>query len=262
MAAQRREMGLAWKPRKTRITPPLKGADGVAGFNGLGCPLRPDPTQSKRGDNTSIQPSRRARAQHQRPIAERGRRHRLEGQARVRAVLNPMIRGWSHDCSTVCSQETFAPMDDAWRQPWRAWSRVRHPHKHRKWGQQRYGRREDGRRHGTPRGRGRRCASHVERPIRRPVKVQARRSPSDGAAGYWRTRRGHDPGVSTRVATWLKRQAGQCRHGGGAIKADDVLDVDHLIPRAVGGREAYANWQVFHRYSHVAKTARERRRSA
>jgi RNA-directed DNA polymerase len=155
MAAQRRGMGLAWKPRKTRITPPLNGADGMAGFDCLGCHLRQYPTQSKRGDNTSIKPSRRARAQHQRPIAERVRRHRLEGQARVMAVLNPMIRGWSHDCSTVCSQETFAPMDDAWRQQWRAWIRVRHPHKHRKWGQQRYWRREDGRRHCIPRGRGR-----------------------------------------------------------------------------------------------------------
>ena len=178
------------------------------------------------------------------------------------AVLNPMIRGWSHDFSTVCSQETFAQMDEAWRQQLRAWIRVRHPNKHRKWGQQRYWRRDDGRLHFTPRGSGRRLAFHVERPIRRHAKVQARRSPYDGDEVYWSTRRGHYPGVSTRVSTWLKRQAGKCRHCGGYLKADDVLEVEHIIPRAVGGRDASTNWQLLHRYCHVAKTARERRRSA
>ena len=43
---------------------------------------------------------------------------------------------------------------------------------------------------------------------------------------------------------------------------DDVLEVDHIIPRAVGGRDAYTNWQLLHRYCHVVKTARERQRFA
>ena len=156
IAAQRRGMGLAWKPRKPRITQTLQGADGGAGFDVLGCHMRPDPTKSKRGYKTIIKPSRRARAQHQRQIVESVRRHRMEGQARVMAVLHPMLRGWSHSCSTVCRQETVAPMDEAWRQQLRAWIRVRHPNTHRTWGQQRYWRREDGRRHFTPRGSGRR----------------------------------------------------------------------------------------------------------
>ena len=262
LAAQLCGMGLAWKPSKTRITHTLKGAEGVAGFDFLGFQIRQYPTKSTRGDKTIIKPSRRAMAQHQRQLVESVRGHRMAGQARVIAVLNPMIRGWSHDFSTVCSKETFAQMDEALRQQLRAWIGIRQPNKHRKWGQQRYWRREDGRLHCTPRGSGRRLAVHVERPIRRHVKGQARRSPYDGDEVSWSTRRGPDPGVSTRGATWLKRQAGQCRHCGGYIKAEDVLEVDHIIPRAVGGREAYTNWQLLHRYGHVAKTARERRRSA
>lgn len=242
LAAQRRGRGWAWQPSQTRITQTLTGEAGVAGFDVRGLHMRQDPTQSTRGDKTSSKPRRRAMAPHQRQSVESVRRHRMEGQARVMAGLNPLIRGGSHDVSTVCRQQTFAPMDDAWRQQWRAWIRVRHPNQHRQWGQPRYWRREDGRRHCTPRGSGRRCAFHVERPSRRPVKVQARRSPDEGDAVYWRPRRGHDPGVATRVATVRKRPAGQCRHGGGDIKADDVLDVDHRIPRAVGGREAYTNW--------------------
>jgi RNA-directed DNA polymerase len=244
MAAHLRGMGWAWQPRKTRITQTLQGEDGGAGFDFLGFHIRQYPIKSTRGYNTSIKPSRRAMAQHQRQIVESVRRHRMEGQARLLAVLQPMIRGWSHCCSTVGSKETFAQMAEALRHQLRAWIRVRHPHQHRKWGPQRYWRREDGRLHFPPRGSGRRLACHVERPIRRHVKVQARRRPYDGDEVYWRTRRGHSPGVATRVATLLKRQAGQCRHCGGSIKADDVLEVDPIIPRAFGGRDASTNWQV------------------
>ena len=177
LAEQRRGMGVEWKPSKTRITHTLKGEEGMAGCDFLGFHLRQYPTKSKRGYKTIITPSRRAMAQPQRQIIESVRRHRTEGQARLIAVLNPMIRGWSNYFSTVCSKETFAQMDEAWRQQLRAWIRVRHPNKHRRWGQQRYWRREDGRLHFTPRGGGRRLACHRERPIRRHVKGQARRSP-------------------------------------------------------------------------------------
>ena len=241
LAAQRRGMGVAWNPRQTRITPTLQGEDGVAGFDWLGLQMRQYPAQSKRGDKPIIKPSRRALAQHQRPIVESVRRQRMEGQARVMAVLTPMSRGWSHDFSTVCRKATFAQRADALRQQWRAWIRVRQPNQHRQWGQPRYWRREDGRRHCSPRGSGRRFAFPVERPIRRHVKVQARHSPDDGDAVSGSTRRGHEPGVSTRVATWRKRHAGKCRHCGGYSKADDGLAVAHIIPRAVGGREAYTH---------------------
>jgi RNA-directed DNA polymerase len=247
MAEHLRGMGLEWKPSKTRITPTLKDETGVAGFDFLGFQIRQYPTKSKRGYKTIIKPSRRAMAQPQRQSVQSVRRYRMEGQARRIDVRNPMIRGWSGDFSTVCSKESFAQMDEALRQQLRAWSRCRHPNKPRQWGQQRYWRREDGQLHFTPRRGGRRLAFHVERPIRRHVKVQARRSPYDGDAVYWSTRRGQYPGVSTRVATLLKRQAGTCRYCGGYVKADDVLEVDHIIPRAAGGKDAYTNWQLLHR---------------
>ncbi|HSF34077.1 MAG TPA: HNH endonuclease [Candidatus Tectomicrobia bacterium] len=114
----------------------------------------------------------------------------------------------------------------------------------------------------TPRGGGTCLAFHTERPIRRHVKVQARRSPYDGDEVYWSTRRGHYPGVSKRVSTLLKRQAGKCRHCGYYFKMGDVLEVDHIIPRVAGGRDVYTNWQLLHRYCHVAKTVHERRQYA
>ena len=31
--------------------------------------------------------------------------------------------------------------------------------------------------------------------------------------------------------------------------------MDHIIPRALGGRDGYHNWQLLHRHCHDAKTA-------
>lgn len=101
--------------------------------------------------------------------------------------------------------------------------------------------------HVTPRGGGARLAFHTERPIRHHVTVQARRSPYDGDEVYWSTRPGQYPGVSTRVSTLLKRPAGKGRYCGYYFTIGDVLEVDHSIPRAAGGQDAYTNWQLWHR---------------
>ena len=107
-----------------------------------------------------------------------------------------------------------------------------------------------------------RLAFHPERPMRRHVTVHARRSPDDGDEVDGSTRQGHEPGVAPRVSTWLQRHAGQGCHGGDAVKIGDVPEVDHIIPRAVGGREAYTNGPWWHRSCHVETTARARRRCA
>jgi RNA-directed DNA polymerase len=239
-----RGMGLELKPSKTRITHTLHVEAGVAGFDFLGFNIRQYPTKVKRGYKTIIKPSRTAIEHHKRQIVEVVRRHRADRQERLIEALNPIIRGWSNYFSTVCSTETFEEMDARVRQQLRAWSRFRHPHKPRNWGDRKYWRQKGERVYFAPRSGGNRLACHTERPIRRHVKVQGRRSPYDGDEVYWSTRRGHYPGVSKRVATLLKRQAGKCRHCGGSFKADDMLEVDHIILRAAGGRDAYANWQL------------------
>jgi len=262
IAEQLREMGWELKPSPTRTTHTLPAEAGGAGFDLLGFNIRQSPTQAKRGYTPIITPSRRAVAQHKRQIAEMIRRHRMDRQERLIEALNPVMRGWSNYFSTVCRRETFEDVDEARRHQLRLWSRCRHPNKSRQGAYQKSWRQTGGRRHFTPPGGGTRLAFHAERPIRRHVKGQARRSPSDGDEVYWSTRRGHYPGVSTRVSTLLKRQAGQCRHCGYYFKMGDVLAVDHIIPRAAGGRDAYTTWHLLPRYCHVAKPARERRRCA
>ena len=33
------------------------------------------------------------------------------------------------------------------------------------------------------------------------------------------------------------------------------MEVDHVIPRALGGKDAFHNWQLLHRHCHDRKTA-------
>jgi RNA-directed DNA polymerase len=260
LAEHLRGMGLAWKPSKTRITHTLQVEEGEAGFDCLGFNIRQYPTKSKRGDKPIIKPSREAMARHQRQLRAVVRRHRMDAQGRLIEALNPVIRGWSHYFSTVCRHETFEQMDEQLRQQLRSWIRLRHPHKTLKWGYQKYWRCEEGQWNCQPRACGKRWGAHTETPIQRHVKVQGRRSPDDGDEIYWSRRRAYHPGVSRRVARLLKRQDGRCTSCGYSFKAGDVLEVDHLIPRQQGGRDVSTNWQLLHRYCHVEKTARERRR--
>ena len=262
LAEQLHGMGVELKPSKTRITHTLQVEEGEAGCDFLGFNIRQYPTKSTRGDKTIIKPSREAMARHQRQMGAVVRRHRRDAQGRLIAALNPVIRGWRHDFSTVCSHETFEQMDEQRRQQLRSWIRLRHPNKTLKWGDQKYWRCEDGPRHFRPQARGKRLGFHTETPIQRHVNVQGRRSPYDGDEVYWGRRRAHHPGVSRRVARLLKRQDGRCTYCGYSFKAGDVLEVDHLIPRKQGGRDVSTNWQLLHRYCHVEKTARERRRCA
>jgi len=94
------------------------------------------------------------------------------------------------------------------------------------------------------------------------VKVQSHRSPYDGDWLYWSERLGRHPEVSTRVATLLKRQHGQCARCGLHYRAGDMLEVDHIIPTEYGGKDGYDNWQLLHGHCHDEKTAEDRHRYA
>ncbi len=66
---------------------------------------------------------------------------------------------------------------------------------------------------------------------------------------------GVHPEIPVRVAKLLKRQKGKCAHCGNYLKDGDKLEVDHIIPKSMGGRECYENWQLLHRHCHDTKTA-------
>ena len=86
------------------------------------------------------------------------------------------------------------------------------------------------------------------------VKVKGEVSPFNGDITYWATRKGSHPELPTRVATLLKKQKDRCAHCGLTFKDEDILEVDHIIPKAAGGKDNYKNLQLLHGHCHDEKS--------
>lgn len=86
------------------------------------------------------------------------------------------------------------------------------------------------------------------------MKVKNDRSPDDGDLVYWSSRIGKNPELSSRLALLLKKQKGKCSHGEFIFRNEDVMEVDHIVPRAIGGKDEYKNLQLLHRHCHDVKT--------
>lgn len=65
--------------------------------------------------------------------------------------------------------------------------------------------------------------------------------------------------VNQRVVLLLKRQKGICLCCQLFFKDRDLLEIDHIIPRAQGGLDEFKNLQLLHRHCHDAKSAKDRR---
>ena len=98
---------------------------------------------------------------------------------------------------------------------------------------------------------------HSSTEIKRYVKVKGGVSPYDGDWMYWSSRMGVHPELPVRVAKLLKRQKGKCSHCDNYFKDGDSIEVDHIIPKSIGGRDCYDNWQLLHRHCHDTKTAND-----
>ncbi len=65
---------------------------------------------------------------------------------------------------------------------------------------------------------------------------------------------GASPEMPSRTAKLLKRQKGKCSLCELYFREEDVIEVDHIIPRALGGKDEYKNLQLLHRHCHDEKT--------
>ncbi|MDJ0690835.1 MAG: reverse transcriptase N-terminal domain-containing protein [Xenococcaceae cyanobacterium MO_188.B32] len=77
----------------------------------------------------------------------------------------------------------------------------------------------------------------------------------DGNLIYWSTRMGRHPEMPTSKAIRLKKQKGKCNWCGLHFREGDVLEEDHIIPTALGGKNIYDNFQLLHGHCHDEKTA-------
>jgi RNA-directed DNA polymerase len=65
------------------------------------------------------------------------------------------------------------------------------------------------------------------------------------------------PDAPVRVTSLLRRQHGRCAYCKLYFKAEDVLEVDHIIPRSQGGKDVNTNCQLLHRHCHDSKTVKD-----
>ncbi len=99
-----------------------------------------------------------------------------------------------------------------------------------------------------------RLLKHSSIEIIRYEKVTGVASPYDGNLVYWSKRMGKHPQMPVRTASLLKKQKGKCAHCGLWFSEEDVIELDHQIPKAIGGKDEYKNWQLLHRHCHDEKT--------
>ncbi len=67
--------------------------------------------------------------------------------------------------------------------------------------------------------------------------------------------------MPSRKAKLLKQQKGKCQECGLHFQEWDVMEIDHKIPRAIGGKDKWENLQLLHRHCHDEKTAEDGSRS-
>ncbi|MEY3866956.1 MAG: hypothetical protein RLZZ338_847, partial [Cyanobacteriota bacterium] len=266
-------IGLELKPSKTRLTHTLNSLDNEKpGFDFLGFHIRQyqvgkynsgkDTHGNLLGYKTIIRPSCKSIKAHMKKMAEVIESHKSAPQEGVIKHLNPIITGWCNYFKTVCSKEIFSGLDNYLYLKLRTWARRRHPNKNAQWVASKYWGKS--RKEGLLGGNnwvfsnknGLELNRHSDVAVSsKYVKVKGNASPFDGNFIYWSQRLGKHPELPIRVATLLKNQKGVCPHCGHSFRDGDKMEVDHIIPRAIGGKDEYKNLQLLHRHCHQKKTA-------
>jgi RNA-directed DNA polymerase len=262
-------IGLELKPEKTRLTHTLNSKlseDGKAGFDFLGHHIQQYPAGRYRAiKNTGfvllITPTKKASKVHQEIIKSFILKHRSSPQAALIKELNPVIRGWANyyansDIKTVGESSR---QDNLTYLKLRRWAKRRCKNSI-KAGHKKYWQSDSGKNwvFSTREGANPlrlQLHSEVECSSTSYVKVKADKSPYDGDLVYWSSRMGRHPEMPNREAYLLKQQRGKCPHCGLTFREGDLMEVDHIKPIALGGKDEWKNLQLLHRHCHDQKTA-------
>jgi RNA-directed DNA polymerase len=267
------EIGLELKPSKTKITHTLTEYEGNVGFDFLGFTIRQFPIgkdHSGKGTNkkllgfkTIIMASKEKINLHIKKIGDTIRSMKSTTQQALIAKLNPIIRGWCNYYKSVVCKEIFSSCDTNTYLQLKRWAERRHNNKSKTWVAKKYWKSkvnpETGNRHkwvfATRDDDGYTLLSHASIAQQTHIKVKGSKSPFDGDLVYWSSRMGKHPECSTEMATLLRKQKGKCSYCGLTFRDGDLLEIDHIIPKSLGGKNEYKNKQILHRHCHDKKTA-------
>ncbi len=263
-----KDIGLELNQKKTQKIHILEEFEGKQpGFDFLGFNIRQYKVgkyNSAKNTNgailhfkTLIKPSKKAIKKHINQIFDIIDQYKGLKQDVLISRLNPIIRGWTNYYKAVASKTTFSRIAHLIFWKLMRWAKGRHHNKGRKWRKNKYFLTIGNRQwvFGTKiKGNPHTLINHADTKIERHIKIKEDASPYDGNLKYWSTRKGESHTLPTKVAKLLKSQKGKCKYCGMFFKEEDEVEIDHIIPRAKGGKDTYQNLQLLHIHCHEEKT--------
>lgn len=273
-----KSIGLELSETKTCLTHTLtlqnddtkeEGFDGNIGFDFLGFTFRHfhskycsafDSKGRSLGHKLLIYPSKEKCQLHRKKLHEIiFKQGKALSQEALIKKLNPVISGWSRyfGVSDANSMHILSKMDQVLFLQLQRWA-YRRSKKGKKESVNKYWRKIKNRnwvfatenetlvRH-----------SDYSNPIRQYVKVKSDSSPFNGETIYWKKRLRTNPLLSIRVSKLLSLQQAKCKFCNATFKDGDIMEVDHIIPTAHGGKDYYNNLQLLHGHCHDTKTAQD-----
>lgn len=258
-------MGLELKPSKTTITHTLQEIRGSVGFDFLGWAVRQFPVgKTHSGTNrygtplgfkTIIRPSKEAVKRHVTELGTIIRRNRQASQGQLIKEINLVTHGWTNYHRTMSATTTFQYCRFVLFHQLQRWAQRRHPHKGKRWVANTYWRVDNGQGWVFTDGRAT-LWSHDRTRIQYHIKVKGTASPYDGNLAYWSQRLSKHPLLDGRKGKLLQKQGGKCRWCGLHFQDEDIIEIDHIIPRSQGGGEELSNKIALHRHCHDERHAK------
>lgn len=261
-------MGLTVSETKSKI----RASD--EGFEFLGCQFIHIQRNGK--IRTKISPSKKSQSKLLTLVRDKIQRLKSSATHDLINALNPIIIGWGNYFSRVECKETFTKLDYLIYEKIRAYVLRRHPRWSRATIMEKYFPQNEifyfrGKVHQdnwilTDRYKdkfGRICRVHLKRltwiPSVKHIKVQGMQTPYDGDLSYWSLRLRRYLLVNGRDLFLLKQQKGLCTHCGKPFVVGQRIQVDHVIPKALGGKDIYSNLRALHLECQREKTAKDRK---
>jgi RNA-directed DNA polymerase len=228
------------------------------GFDFLGFHVKQyKATNKKKGIILLIRPSRESIRAFKKQMTIEWKKGLSWTTQRVIENLNPKIKGWASYFRAVASKRTFSQIDYwMWsKQDW--YSYRKHPNKSWQWRKAKYW--------GKIKGRNDRWVFMEKEnrkelflwklgwtPIKRHTLVKRGYSPDNPQLqAYWKERQSKKSGYlfKTRSILW-RRQKGQCRVCLDSIDNGEQIEIHHLLPRKLGGKDNIDNLAMLHSACH------------
>ena len=254
-----KERGLEYSEEKTRIT------NMDEGFNFLGFNIRRyKVSNNKSGYKLLIKPSKES----QKKVIGKLRQCWTESKGKsvptVLKLLNPVIRGQANYYRIAVSKEIFAKWDHYLFIKQKRYVNRMHPKKPYKWKRDQYWGyfKKDSLNQWVfgDKKSGAYMLMYTDFPIERHILVKGYASPDNpDEREYWERRELKKGKIIPKYRSLVKKQKNRCPICNDWLTNGESLELDHIIPKAKGGEDIFANKQLLHYYCHMQKTAQEKK---